>query len=250
MARRPLTKERYDATLQAFRKEPGNYTAAAKATKQAVATTRNLWLRGWPMFPWAPPIKDALAEEMAIARRMAAEEARDRVSMGQGVPQSEVTREQERQMALRVRTEESRLVGVARGNVIGLLGVVNSCLRGGIKLADSVQKSLLKVAEKDDVDPRVGLAMFNRLAFIAKMSTDAAQKVMEMERLRMGQPQALFGLVPATDLSPQQALETLRHAQSVVERAELLGLGVVEGGGETSPAPDAPPVAVVHKAGG
>jgi len=231
MGRRAQTHERYEATLKAFREQPGNISYAARITNQAHHTVRDLWNKGWvdakgERIPWAPPIKEAIAEEQVVARRMAARAAQ----VETGVPEAEVTREQERAAAIKTRTQEAQLCNISRGNVLAFMGVVNHCLRGSIKLAAAVQRALDKMADKPDVDPRVVLAMFNRLAFMTKMAHDAGLRTMEMERLRVGEPQAIFGLVPSQEMSNADALEILNHAKSVAERAEMLGLTVMDGG--------------------
>jgi hypothetical protein len=99
------------------------------------------------------------------------------------------------------------------------MGIVNQCLQGSVQLAQRIKLSLAS----GDMSPSQALTIFRRMAEIVKMANESARISMEMERLRLGLPQAVFGIT-STDLDPAQALATIRRAASVYERAEMLGL--------------------------
>jgi len=65
---RRISVEFYEALVQAFRDNPGNFTRVAKAVGTTRPTAKRAWERGWEKFEWAPPISEVLADEMEVAR--------------------------------------------------------------------------------------------------------------------------------------------------------------------------------------
>lgn len=242
MANVAQTKERWDDVLAACRERPGDWAYAAALAGLDSRTVKRMWFKGWPRWSWGKvPIQQLLFQEASEAKRLAAELAAAKKQIPPPAPPG--SPEEERQLAVKVRMQEAQLLTQARGNVIALMAVINPCLRAGLKLAPAIQRTLEEAAEKGNIEPRVGLAMFHRMGAIMKQAAESAQRVMEMERLRLGLPQATFGVVGADQMSAEQAVESMKYAASVAARAEALGLpqlALLPGGAEATGGPGAP----------
>lgn len=223
MAGKAQTREVYDALVAAFREQPGNGSAAARTVGIEARAALRAWHKGWPRFEWGRPIKDVIADEQAAARTAqlrAVDERRDQVDK---------EREQRRSLAVAAYREEGEMIARMRGNVlIGVTLVRHLVTIGAHVLKDLAEDVGTKGALKD-LTPLQKVVLGNSVARSADMLSRACTVVTELDRKHYGDPTVAVG-DPDDKLTPQQAAEELAALRRSLDRAEELGLAVLEGG--------------------
>jgi hypothetical protein len=154
--------------------------------------------------------EQSLREREEAARARAAKEAAE-----------EAEREKARQQALEARTQEAQLVRLARGAAIGTLGGTLKLMPGLAKLAEQLRSAI--DAGKIPVDKAA--STIGQISRTVKDATLAAQVVIELERLHVGAPQAIIGVVQH-EISVDEAVSAVQEAEAAVQRARQLGLVV------------------------
>lgn len=222
MGRRKITSEFYQALVDAFRECPGNATGAARTVREATGTTcdrrtaARAWTRGWPEHNF-PPVEKTLELEVVSARAALVVIANDSADLLVSATSDEaIVREQARIDAIKARTDEGRLVRIARENVVALLESSNELLDGYRKLAPKVKKILANM-DGNELDVTEAARLLWRVAIAARASTDAGMRVLQMERLLLGQPMEIIG-VRDMDLDESDVLEELEEAASMAAR--------------------------------
>lgn len=211
---RCITRDDYDALLHAYRKVPGNFSGASKATGCCRATCRRGWEIGWPRWGFKP-IKDVLAEEAAEVRRRL-EEVAERERRAQ---------ERERRLKPLVDSEKDRLDAMARreqwaqtckgarSNAQLMLLNINEMLKTAFSRAGEV-KRLLTEAE---FTPLQWLRVTRELTATGRMVTEALHLTLQTEHLALGQPTEILGLMPM-EVTLEEAQVEIRAAQEALER--------------------------------
>ena len=243
MGSRPITREVYEALLASFRSKPANFSAASRASGVDRRTATRGWHEGWAHLPFARPIKVALEEEHAA--KVAADA---RAAAVERDPAQRRTRD-ERERANAIIRDEQRVIALARGNVMALLGSLGLLAKG---LRDSAEKLGVQL-EKGELDPKAAGPLFRNIASAIGQGSRAAHVVVALERRAAGDPRAKADASAADDgplPSLEEALAGLAADNAVLERAAKRGALVSEPA-RTSPAaapPVAPALAVVPPA--
>ena len=173
---------------------------------------------------------DTLAErERALddadaTRRRIAEQAvreRDEATRARATKEAaeEAEREKARQQALEARTQEAQMVRLARGAAIGTLGGTMRLMPALAKLADQLRAAV----EAGAIPVDKAANTINQISRTVKDATVAAQVVIELERLHVGAPQAIIGVVQH-EISVDEAASAVQEAEAALQRARSLGL--------------------------
>lgn len=229
MARRRITQELYDCMLDGFRKYPQESKKVHEYIINdprsggiiSLPTIQKAYYKGWPKYDM-PPIKDILEQETLdarrVANRLAAQE--DRLLLGIDVPPEDDldNRERIRQDAIIARAAEAKIVKESRKNVIELLTSSKELLEGFTHLAKEVNV-YLKTATVDSIeDARTAGNLLWRLATTSKSATEAGMRVLQMERLLLGQPMEIIGTKDLEEISDEEALRELEEAAACAQR--------------------------------
>lgn len=238
MPRFKITKPYVDALLRGFRERPGVGAHAARLAGCTPSTARRAWLCGIQHSPWPEyrrPFRELIEEEQAEAR---AELRRLKELEEQHVARAEADRRQEaRVRALEdlseERVAETQLVRTARAGTLALLNSVTKMGVGAAALGDQVREALQRCAQdpeplslKEAVDVT---RLVGRLSTALRQCNDAGQRAMEMTRLLVGEPQAIYGHQHLEAVGVQEAGERLAAAQRALEDLGARGLSVVDG---------------------
>lgn len=177
VARKPQTEERYNAVQAAFVEFPAEFAKVARLTGEDHRTVRTLWDRGWPSFEWAVPISRGVTNE---GRRAAS------VSPPPSTPL----------MTADAYDQAAREVQATRGALQSGMALLATASR----LLKACQPSLERAA-KNLNDPnrkhsdREAFLFVRRLAYVTDRSVSVIQKAMTLERLRVGAPESIIGVV-------------------------------------------------------
>ena len=117
------------------------------------------------------------------------------------------------------------MVKMARGASLALLGQVLQSLRTVQPLAEELQRAVAEDAKILDAKDIFGL--LDRVAKLTTQATQTAQAAMRMERLHMGEPEAVLGL-ELTALSTddiQAELSAIETTLRVVPPASVIEVG-------------------------
>lgn len=223
---RRITLEQWEIMLDSFRtlSPPGHgsITVAAEAAKVNRRTAVRAWDKGFG-YLGKPPIQEVILEEKAAARAAALD-----VTLAAAREQSQAQAdrayqeaERARQDAVKSRRQEGDMVRAQRGNLMALIGVSGSTLRGALKQAREIEKII-----ETGIDPADGhkLTLREKIDTLWKLSRIVAQtasssaEVIRMERLLLGEPTEIIGTLELGDLSEDQAIQEIREAQEAAER--------------------------------
>jgi len=142
--------------------------------------------RGWPTAPWAKPINIVLEEDKVSARSLRAQQRTDEFL------EQEAVRTSARNDAIEARAQEGQMVKMARGASLALLTHVLQSLRTVQPLAEELKRAVLEDAKV--LDARDIFGLLDRVARLTTQATQTAQVAMRMERLHLGEPEAVLGL--------------------------------------------------------
>lgn len=216
MARRPVTREFYDALVIAFREAPGNAAFASRRVFCERRMAMRGWLHGWPAYPWAHPIKLLLEQEQVTAQAA----SRRAVISAQAAQEAE--RDTARQEAVEARTQEAQMLRAARGDVLASL-VLAADLVGAMRVAVAAIKAGLLPGPggaPPEISPTAAMGLLTRHATLVQKAVGAAEAVIQLSRLERGASTVNVGLgIPEEALTPGQIDEELAAI------AEVLGAG-------------------------
>lgn len=238
--KRPITREFYEALLQAFREQPGNIRAAAAKAGCDARLAKKAWELG---IAWAieatgarKPIKDTIAEEQTIARaRLEEQEAAKRqLTIEQEAQRLADLKQKASADATDSRVQEGKVVRMARGSAANLLVTLTNMTMGVAKLGPQIKATLERFTT---IDPDTGnprdmslsdcrqmIQLLNGLTNMLRSANDAARSAMEMERLLLGEPGAYVGVVNYDAMTLEEAERRVLHAQRAFARARELGV--------------------------
>jgi len=234
MPKRQVSREQWQALVAAFRAAPGNVAAAHRAVpSMCIRTVRRAWDLGiaWSSHPdIRTPIR-TLIEEEATHKRAAL--VREEVAVATGV------RKDARDDAEKTQLAEAQMIRLARASTTGLLASLVKISSGAAKVGDAVADSISSLgAVKDEKgNPRQltmqevrGLvSLLARVGQTLKQVTDAAQGVIESERLVLGEPTKILGVVHSMqDITQEEADRRMQAAMRALDRAKTQGLFAAE----------------------
>jgi hypothetical protein len=170
-------------------------------------------------------VQRAESEADELRRRIAEQSLREREEAARARATKEAAeeaeREKARQQALEARTQEAQLVRLARGAAIGTLGGTMRLMPGLAKLADQLRAAI----DAGQIPIDKAASTIGQISRTVKDATLAAQVVIELERLHVGAPQAIIGVVQH-EISVDEAVSAVQEAEAAVQRARQLGLVV------------------------
>lgn len=232
--RRIVNKSFYNVMVDAFKEYPGRIS---EVRKLVLDDPRNLkgtcshqmlktaWERGWPKLGLRPikdVVKELEEEEKEVARTklnsMSVEESKRILGLDKNAPKDVIEREQSREAAIIARAAEAKLVRDARNNIIKLLNSSGELLAGYSELTKEVKSYLGSHKVNTLSEAQTSIQMLWRVAKITKNATDAGMKVLQMERLLLGQPMEIIGTKDVDEISDADALKELEEAARAAER--------------------------------
>ncbi len=220
MGRRKITPEFYRALVDAFRETPANAAEAARAVRDSTGgscdrrTAARAWELGWPKLELKPIAVYLDMEKIAARAKLAHEDTQ--AALTAATSDEAVVREQARIDAINARTAEGRLVRTARANILELLESSEELLAGYRKLAPKVKKALAEM-DAEELGLEKAARLLWRLAISSRAAVDAGMRVLQAERLLLGQPMEIIG-VRDMDLDESDVLEELEEAAAMAAR--------------------------------
>ncbi len=151
--------------------------------------------------------KIAREREELVRRRSEAETAQ------------EAEREKARQQAVEARTQEAQLVRLSRGAAIGTLGGTMRLMPALAKLADQLRAAV----DAGQIPVDKAASTINTIARTVREATVAAQVVIELERLHVGAPQAIIGVMQH-EVALDEAALAVEEFQAAIDRSRQLGI--------------------------
>ena len=233
MAKRPITIELYGKMLAAFRESPGDHHYAAKKAGCYWRTAKKGWDEGWPAYPWGESIKTVIAKENAKARdKMASIKEAQHVSRQRVLDDASARagalsvddiadRDRARRDAVDASVEEGQLVRAARINALQLLTTLSDIGKHAAELAHRFAHEI----ESVEMKPAQIVKLFKDFAQAAKAANEMAEMSIKMERLVLGEPTEIMGVLPM-DMSVDDAVREIIEANAALTRAQ--GMGVID----------------------
>jgi hypothetical protein len=180
-------------------------------------------------------------QEAELARaRLQHEEDVAELEVDKAELEAERDREAARQHALTARTEEGKMIRLARVSVM-------NAITASVRTAEGLQQAMTKLGgsliskalTNEELSMRDTVAIssiMRRYSSTLRELSQAGQTVMEMERLYLGEPTQIVGIETELDTMPMHELVKLAGYQDkVLHRAAERGLVVLDGGlGKTS----------------
>ncbi len=144
-----LSKSLYDSILNAYRREPGNHSAAERATGFGRKACRMAWELGWAQKDWAKPIREVLQAELDEARTKAAEKAQREADA------QSASLEAKRRLWEKEVEEEILMVGAMRKAVLGTAAIVNGMSKAVHQLSLVVARTVLNPDGTPNPNPTI-----------------------------------------------------------------------------------------------
>jgi hypothetical protein len=226
--RRPITVEIYNKLLASYRQEPGNHHSAGTHAGVFWRTAKKGWEEGWPNYPWASrPIREAIAEEQALARQRLAEQEKVRDEIAKREMETALRRAAElsiqpqadrnrvREDSIEARKVEGQIVRIARDNVLQMLGMTGEAITAFRPLLSRLQAALL--APDLEVTPGGVVKLMRELAATMKAAAESADMVAKMERLILGEPTEIMGVL-SIDMTAEEALSEILATSEAAQR--------------------------------
>lgn len=164
----------------------------------------------------AKEVEARRAEVEAQARREREELIRRR---SEAETAEEAEREKARQQAVEARTQEAQLVRLSRGAAIGTLGGTMRLMPALAKLADQLRAAV----DAGQIPVDKAASTINTIARTVREATVAAQVVIELERLHVGAPQAIIGVMQH-EVALDEAALAVEEFQAAIDRSRQLGI--------------------------
>lgn len=246
----PDPHEYYPRLLEAYREEPNNHERAAKRAGVSWGTAEKAWKSGHKRAGLGP-IVDVIRLEQQKARAMLAEE--EAVKRAKRAEEERKASEQ----AIQGRKEEGQITRVLRASVSQQSGVSVALSSEAFQFANALKARLKQEREKLElwinyeaqtlagnpaaVRPSLEhqplslpqlVQLLNRVADYTARLTQSARAVFELERLYLGEPLGIIGIVEQSrKLTPEEVEIRERNAIAAIQRAkERRGLVVLDGG--------------------
>jgi hypothetical protein len=248
-----MDKAVYERLLEAYRLKPGNASHARRIAKTGEITASRAWSKGWPDQE-LPPIRTVIEEERIKARSMLEAERLARTAS------EKKTREDASKNALETRKQEGQMATFSRGAATHALTASVELARGARALGTTIAKRV--TLEKDKVEAWIVyetaimngqtppaptlvrpplnvdqlVQLLNRVADYMVKINQSARQAMELERLHLGQPTDIVGLVDASlqEMTTEELDVRVHAALQAIEGAKKVGgLSVISGGQST-----------------
>jgi hypothetical protein len=238
---RRITDDQWNALVLSYRETPPPVLGAVAQAAKAAGVTRKTALKAWTTgmgYLGKEPIQVMILEEQ-IAARSGVTDAMEAAAREQSAAQAErsyAEAEKARADVIKARRQEAEMVRAQRGNLVAMIGITGSLLRGAIKQAREIEKAL-----GDGVDPatnkkltvRDKVSILWQVNRIVRQTADASGDVIRMERLLLGEPTEIVGTVNLGDMTEDQAIADIEEAHAAalrVKRRRESKLKLVPGG--------------------
>lgn len=211
MARRAYTQDLYDRLVKAFREKPGNASNAARWAGCERRCAARAWANGWPNRPWAIPIQRYLIEEKEAIRveRQRAMEESARID--------EEARAQLRKDAIDAQKHEALAVRGARINAIALSNMISKLLPSLINLSESTATQIKSGSSA--YTPHQVLHLMRSASYVVRQSNEAARLALELERIRVGDPNDIFKSKDEDEQDDDEVVTALMGLNRTLRRA-------------------------------
>lgn len=241
MAHPVIEAKVWEALLAAWREDPGNLSKAARAAGTSRPTARKALLEGYPNAdPPRRPIAEIVAEEKAAARAQLQGTIEDEARRAalEDAARKRAEAEKARADAVEARRQEAQMVRSQRGNILALIGIGGTILRGALKLGDSIRKELEDAASgASKMTLEQKMVVLTRTGLLTQRIASAAGDVVKMERLLLGEPTEILGHKDLGTVGFDEAIRELENAAQVANRIkerrarrEQFKLKLIEGG--------------------
>lgn len=216
--RQKITRKKYEAILEAFRKYGKNYKAVAEDCGVSRSTAAIAYEKGWAHQKnkeWALPVRDVLKAEKIEARAALAREKKALVQDHRIARQDQLRQAIEDGFADLVdsRSKQGKVIRAARDNSIAALVVSQKLLKASIPLADKIAEEL----ETGNHDVFQRMRLMRQLGRFTHDAIEMAQVVEEMERRALGEPDKIMELNGNLNMTVDEAKETLGELAEVLE---------------------------------
>lgn len=228
-----MTEETWQALLEGYRQKPGVFAAAAKFAGCDRRTATKAWKTGLPTWHEKRPIEELLRGEQVAARARMREEEEVRRRA------AEAEKDKAQEQAIQARKTEGQVVAVARANSLTSQAVVAEMLRNCRELAKRVGTKLKELLQEDEdagagirsacvtcghvpklYTPGALISLLDKVTSVGRRVNDISAEAMRMERLHLGLPEEIIGLVDnGQPIDMLEAQKRLRVAQQAVGRS-------------------------------
>lgn len=227
----------WDKLLEAYTDDPGNHSSAARHANVQRRTARRAWDIGYPDRPWGiKPIRLIIKDLAELARSRLQLEA-DQLDLDQDKAELEAERDRERarQHALQSREQEGKLIQATRVATMNALAAAMKSAEGlghaMTKLGGKLIEVSLNTESLTDKQMASLSGIMRRYSSTLRELSSAGQTAMQMERLYLGEPGEIIGVISELDTMPIADLVKMAGYQDeVLRRAQARGLVLLEGG--------------------
>jgi hypothetical protein len=235
MPRRAVDESLYQSLLSAFREDPSSIQGAARKAGVVWRTAERAWEQGWPRVGFKA-IKLVLEDDRRAARAAIEAEAAAKRAM------AEKEREDARKNAIEARKQEGQMVQFARAQSLQCLTAAVELGRTARGLGQAAKELLEGEAEKlrrwtayeravlagdttatppefarPAMRPEAVLSVLQRISSYGEDVVATAHQVMQMERLFLGQPETLIGVVDVAEMTVEEAEAHIMSSVAVLE---------------------------------
>ena len=237
MPRRKVTREYAERLLAACREASGNIDQIAKLADVGWGTAKGAWFRGLPhgsMPEYHRPFKEIIEEEQEETR---ARLARQKQAIEEGTVKQELARKSEvKELAIQsatdTREQEGHMIHAARVSVSESLAIIADTLHGARRVSQKAKEVFNMMAQEDyemtPKDVKEHTIMVSRLTKSLQETSNAGQRIMEMERLWLGEPSKIIATEHRYELSLEEAKVRIDAAQEAMKVIEGTGMRTLD----------------------
>lgn len=200
-----ISEETYGALIAAFRTFGPQFKEVGRQANVAAPTAKRAWDQGYPANGW-DPIKLTLEREKVMARAAIAASAKQKQDT------FATARENAIQSAAQAKAQEGQMVNLARTGALQALTVAHNLAAAARDLAVVVRRKLTQEAQQPDEIPdpddasklipnprqisaKEGLSLLGKVTEVQSKVNNLAHEAMVMERLYLGEPSQVIGVV-------------------------------------------------------
>jgi hypothetical protein len=208
MARRIIDKLLYDALLEAYRIKPANHSHAADYAGCDRRMAKRAYDKGWPKHPWAVPVEQVLHDDNIRAR------AKRQEMRTQDYLEAEDKAEKAKQDATDARAQEGKMVVASRQSALGLIGFSMRLLQSGRPLVERLADVITN--SPDEFSSKQQLSLLKEISRFTSQSVAVCHEAMRLERLHMGEPEAIVGVTDLTKYTTEDLVSELKDIEAAL----------------------------------